>query len=57
MAAKVQDSFDDYIRILRHLWSVIEQNRLYKTIITKQMLCTGWDGKVVDRVLEAFESQ
>lgn len=54
VASKVQDSFDDYIRILRHLWSVIEQNPLYKTIITKQMLCTGWDGKVVDRVLEAM---
>lgn len=55
VASKVQDSFDDYIRILRHLWSVIEQNPLYKTIITKQMLCTGWDGKVVERVLEAME--
>lgn len=54
VAAKVQDNFDDYIRILRHLWSVIEQNPLYKTIITKQMLCTGWDGKVVDRVLESL---
>lgn len=54
VAAKVQDNFDNYIRILRHLWSVIEQNPLYKTIITKQMLCTGWDGKTVDRVLEAM---
>lgn len=54
VASKVQDNFDDYIRILRHLWSVIEQNPLYKTIITKQMLCTGWDGKVVERVLEAM---
>lgn len=54
-AALVRDSFDDYIRILRHLWSVVEQNPLYKTIITKQMLCTGWDGKTVDRVLEAIE--
>ena len=55
VASKVLDHFDDYIRILRHLWSVIEQNPLYKTIITKQMLCTGWDGKVVERVLEAIE--
>lgn len=55
VASKVQDNFDNYICILRHLWSVIEQNPLYKTIITKQMLCTGWDGKVVERVLEAME--
>ena len=37
VAAKVQDNFDDYIRVLRHLWSVIEQNPLYKTIITIPM--------------------
>ena len=55
VASKVQDNFDDYIRILRHLWSVIEQNPLYKTIITKQMLCIGWDGKIVERVLEEME--
>lgn len=54
VAALVKDSFDDYIRILRHLWNVIEQNPLYKAAITKQMLCTGWDGKVVNRVLEAM---
>lgn len=53
--ALVKDNFDDYIRILRHLWSVIEQNPLYKAAITKQMLCTGWDGKVVERVLEEME--
>lgn len=55
VAVLVKDSFDDYIRILRHLWSVIERNPLYKAAITKQMLCTGWDGKVVNRVLEAME--
>ena len=54
-AALVKDSFDDYIRILRHLWNVIEQNPPYKAAITKQMLCTSWDGKVVNRVLEAME--
>ena len=54
VAALVKDSFDDYIRILRHLWNVIEQNPLYKVATTKQMLCTGWDGKVVNRVLEAM---
>ena len=55
VAALVKDSFDDYIRILRHLWRVIEQNPLYKAAITKQMLCTSWDGKIVNRVLEAME--
>lgn len=53
--ALVKNNFDDYICILRHLWRVIEQNPLYKTIITKQMLCTGWDGKIVERVLEEME--
>lgn len=55
-ATLVKDNFDDYIRILRHLWSVIEQNPLYKAAITKEMLCTGWDGKVVPKVLQALQS-
>ena len=55
-ASLVKDSFDDYIRILRHLWSVIEQNPLYKATITKDMLCSGWDGKVVPKVLQALQS-
>ena len=55
-ASLVKDSFDDYIRILRHLWSVIEQNPLYKATITKEMLCSGWDGKVVPKVLQVLQS-
>lgn len=48
-APLVKDSFEDYILILRHLWN----DPLYKVATTKQMLCTDWDGKVVERVLEA----
>lgn len=54
-APLVKDGFYDYIRILRHFWNVIEQSPLYKAAITKQMLCTGWGGKVVDRVLKAIK--
>ena len=54
VAAAVKDDFDDYITILRYLWNVVEQNPLYKAVITKEMLCVGWDGKVVQRVLEGM---
>ena len=54
VTSKVQDNFDDYISILKRLWYVIEQNSLYKAIITKQMLCTGWDGKIVEKVMKAL---
>lgn len=54
VADVVKDDFDDYIAILRHLWKIVEQNPLYKAIITKEMLCVGWDGKVVPQVLEAL---
>lgn len=47
-------NFDDYIAILRYLWNVIESNPIYKAIITKDMLCTGWDGKVVKEVMNAL---
>lgn len=54
VAEKVKDSFDDYIAILCYLWNVIESNPIYKAIITKDMLCVGWDGKVVKEVLNAL---
>lgn len=47
-------SFDDYIAILKHLWQVVEQNPLYKAMITKESLCVGYDDKVVPAVLNAL---
>lgn len=57
VADAVKDNFDDYIAILKHLWAVVESNPLYKAIITKETLCTGWDGKVVTEVLTALENE
>lgn len=54
VAGKVRDDFDDYINILHYLWNVVEANPLYKAIITKEMLCVGWDGKVVKDVMNAL---
>lgn len=54
VAEKVKDNFDDYIAILRYLWNMIESNSIYKAIITKDMLCVGWDGKVVKEVMNAL---
>lgn len=54
IAAAVKGSFDDYIAILKHLWQVVEQNPLYKAMITKESLCVGYDDKVVPAVLNAL---
>lgn len=54
VADKVKDNFDDYSIILRYLWNVVEKNPVYKAIITKEMLCVGWDGKVVKEVMNAL---
>lgn len=54
VADKVKDNFDDYIIILRYLWNMIESNPIYKAIITKDMICVGWDGKVVKEVMNAL---
>ena len=54
IADKVNDNFDDYIIILRYLWNIVEKNPVYKAIITKEMLCVGWDGKVVKEVMNAL---
>lgn len=54
VANKVKDNFDDYIAILRYLWNVIEKNPIYMAIITKEMLCVDWDGKIVKEVMNAL---
>ena len=54
VANKVKDNFDDYIIILRYLWNIVEKNPDYKAIITKEMLCLNWDGKVVKEVMNAL---
>lgn len=54
VADKVKDNFDDYIIILRYLWNIVKKNPVYKAIITKEMLCVGWDGKVVKEVMNAL---
>lgn len=56
VADKVKDNFDDYINILRYLWNVVEKNPVYKAIITKEMICVGWDGKVVKEVMKALNA-
>ncbi len=54
VADAVKDNFDDYIMILRYLWNVIEQNPIYKLLITKESLCVGYDGKAVSAVMQAI---
>lgn len=56
VADKVKDNFDDYIIILRYLWNIVEKNPVYKAIITKEMLCVGWDGKVGKEVMNALNA-
>ena len=47
----IEDNYDEYIRILKHLWTVIEGNPLYSQLIKKEDLAKGWDGKVIDKIL------
>lgn len=56
VASLVKDSFDDYIVILKHLWAIVDNDPLLKTMITKESLCIGYDGKVVPSVLNALIS-
>ncbi len=46
----VQDNFDDYIKILQHLWKVIKNDKLLSVVIRKEQLAVGWDGSIVHRV-------
>lgn len=53
----VKDDFDDYVRILRRLWKIIEDNPSYKLVVTKESLCKDSDGNVVPAVLNALNGE
>ena len=55
IATQVKDSFDDYILVLKHLWSVVKENPVYRLIISKEDLCVNSDGKVVKEILAVLD--
>ena len=46
----IKDNFDDYIKILKYLWSVIQSNKALSLLISKKQLVVGWNGNIVDKV-------
>ena len=46
----IKDNFDDYIKILKYLWSVIQSNEALSLLISKKQLVVGWNGNIVDKV-------
>ena len=48
----IENNFDDYIGILKYFLNVIENHPLYNTIISKERLSVGWDGKIVEKIYQ-----
>ena len=48
----IADNFEDYIKVLRYLWIVIENNPKYSFFITKDRLTQGIDKEIVDKVYD-----
>lgn len=46
----VADNFDDYIKVLRHLKKVIENNDKYAFFIDTDKLAWGWDRRIIDKI-------
>ena len=48
----IENNFEDYIGILKYFLGVIEKHPLYKSVISKERLSVGWDGKIVKKIYE-----
>lgn len=48
----IKNDFDDYIKILKHLYSVIDSDPLYSMIFKKEDLTKNWDGEIVQLVAD-----
>ena len=43
-------AFEDYVMILQRLYDLIKSNPRYSMMFSKDAICAGYDGKVVQRV-------
>ena len=50
----ISNNFNDYIEILRYFLNVLEQNQLYKNIITKEKLSIGWNNQIIKKVYDSI---
>lgn len=48
----IENNFEDYIRVLKYLLDIIDDNPLYKLIITKKRLSIGWDRQIINKIYE-----
>lgn len=48
----IENNFEDYISILKYFLDAIDNNPLYKLIITKKKLSIGWDGQVIKKIYD-----
>ncbi len=48
----IENNFEDYIRVLKYLLDTIDDNPLYKLIITKKRLSMGWDRQIINKIYE-----
>ena len=46
----VANNFEDYIKVLHELWRVVKGNDKYSFFVTKEIIASGWDGHIVDKV-------
>ena len=57
VADKVKNDFDDYIEVLSYFWNVIKNNKNYKEVFSKEELCEGFDGKIINKILDALSEK
>ena len=48
----IENSFEDYIMILQHLWKVVQNDSRYRYRVSREDLSKDWNGNVVSRVYE-----
>ena len=46
----IKDNFDDYIMILQRLYDLIKSNPMYSVMFSKDDICAGYGGEIVQRV-------
>ncbi len=51
----VKSDYDSYVLMLKKLWYIIKNNRIYSNLIPKEKLAMGWNGNVYNNILNLLD--
>lgn len=51
----IENDYPTYIKMLQHLWKIVQSNPLYSLVISKEQLAMNWDGQIIKKIYDELD--